>query len=556
MHFCQLFLNNFKQSLKTILLLSLLAFFSDSLYAENVQLTQATSSQFNATTEPVTTEKSLVMFNRNIVTFYVDLLGMTPKKRVERAKFLINALLSQSNQLEVSTQKDPLGVLVKINDNVVFIIANEEIALSRFTHPENPVQASVKALKQVISEKQQISDAKFLTQALVKTGLATLLFGVMIWILSFLKARFQKALLNLTQAKKLNLGGAEEHLRSTLVWLVKYLVLLTYWVLVLIISYQIIAYVFEQFPYTRAWSEQLHDYLFNLAFQIAIAILNAIPDLFTAFVIFMMARFVTQITSNFFDSVAAGQTKLKWVDQDVASPTKRIIIVVVWLFAFVMAYPYLPGSGSEAFKGVSVLVGLMLSLGASSLVSQAGSGLILTYTRTFRRGEYVSIGEHQGTVVDLGLFNTRIRNGMGVELAIPNAYILNEVTHNYSRVVQGAGFVVDTTVTIGYDTPWRQVEAMLLEAASKTSGVLVKPMPVVFQTALSDFYPEYRLVCQAIPEDARGRAEVMSALNANIQDVFNQYGVQIMSPHYLSDPEAPKLVPESEWHKAPAKPPK
>jgi small-conductance mechanosensitive channel len=534
----------------------LLAFFSDSLYAENVQLTQATSSQLNATTEPVTTEKSLVMFNRNIVTFYVDLLGMTPKKRVERAKFLINALLSQSNQLEVSTQKDPLGVLVKINDNVVFIIANEEIALSRFTHPENPVQASVKALKQVISEKQQISDAKFLTQALVKTGLATLLFGVMIWILSFLKARFQKALLNLTQAKKLNLGGAEEHLRSTLVWLVKYLVLLTYWVLVLIISYQIIAYVFEQFPYTRAWSEQLHDYLFNLAFQIAIAILNAIPDLFTAFVIFMMARFVTQITSNFFDSVAAGQTKLKWVDQDVASPTKRIIIVVVWLFAFVMAYPYLPGSGSEAFKGVSVLVGLMLSLGASSLVSQAGSGLILTYTRTFRRGEYVSIGEHQGTVVDLGLFNTRIRNGMGVELAIPNAYILNEVTHNYSRVVQGAGFVVDTTVTIGYDTPWRQVEAMLLEAASKTSGVLVKPMPVVFQTALSDFYPEYRLVCQAIPEDARGRAEVMSALNANIQDVFNQYGVQIMSPHYLSDPEAPKLVPESEWHKAPAKPPK
>jgi len=556
MHFCQLFLNNFKQSLKTILFLSLLAFFSDSLYAENVQLTQATSSQFNASTEPVTTEKSLVMFNRNIVTFYVDLLGMTPKKRVERAKFLINALLSQSNQLEVSTQKDPLGVLVKINDNVVFIIANEEIALSRFTHPENPVQASVKALKQVISEKQQISDAKFLTQALVKTGLATLLFGVMIWILSFLKARFQKALLNLTQAKKLNLGGAEEHLRSTLVWLVKYLVLLTYWVLVLIISYQIFAYVFEQFPYTRAWSEQLHDYLFNLALQIAIAILNAIPDLFTAFVIFMMARFVTQITSNFFDSVAAGQTKLKWVDQDVASPTKRIIIVVVWLFAFVMAYPYLPGSGSEAFKGVSVLVGLMLSLGASSLVSQAGSGLILTYTRTFRRGEYVSIGEHQGTVVDLGLFNTRIRNGMGVELAIPNAYILNEVTHNYSRVVQGAGFVVDTTVTIGYDTPWRQVEAMLLEAASKTSGVLVKPMPIVFQTALSDFYPEYRLVCQAIPEDARGRAEVMSALNANIQDVFNQYGVQIMSPHYLSDPEAPKLVPESEWHKAPAKPPK
>lgn len=554
MHDCQLYLANFRLGLKTLLLASLLAFSSGNVLAENAQLAQASNTQINALTEPVTTEKSLILFNRNIVTFYVDLLGMTPQKRVTRAEFLINDLMSQTNQLAVSTESDPLGVLVKINDNVVFMIANDDIALSHFINPEEVVQTTVAALQQVISEKQQSNDARFLTQALIKTGVAVLLFGVIIWLLSSLKARFQQALLNLATAKKLNLGGAEEHVRSTIVWLVKYLVLLAYWALVILISYQIFTYVLEQFPYTRAWGEQLHAYLFNLARQIGSAILHAIPDLFTAFVIFMLARFVTQITSTFFDSVAVGQTNVKWVEQDVASTTKRIVIVVVWLFAFVMAYPYLPGSGSEAFKGVSVLVGLMLSLGASSLVSQAGSGLILTYTRTFRRGEYVSIGEHQGTVVDLGLFNTRIRNGMGVELAIPNAFILNEVTHNYSRAVQGAGFVVDATVTIGYDTPWRQVEAMLLEAASKTDGVLTKPMPRVFQTALSDFYPEYRLVCQAIPEDARGRAEVMSAIHANIQDVFNQYGVQIMSPHYFHDPESPKLVPESEWHKAPAKP--
>ena len=556
MHDCQLSLADFKLGLKTALLVCLLAFFSGNVLAENAQLVQASSTQIKASNEPVTTEKSLVLFNRNIVTFYVDLLGMTPQKRVTRAELLINDLLSQTNELVVSTESNPLGVLVKINDNVVFMIANDDIALSHFINPEEVVQTSVAALQQVISEKQQSNDARFLTQALVKTGVAVLLFGIIIWLLSSLKARFQQGLLSLAQAKKLNLGGAEEHLRSTIVWLVKHVVLLAYWVLVILISYQIFTYVLEQFPYTRAWGEQLHAYLFNLARQIGSAILHAIPDLFTAFVIFMLARFVTQITSTFFDSVAVGQTKVKWVENDVASTTKRIVIVVVWLFAFVMAYPYLPGSGSEAFKGVSVLVGLMLSLGASSMVSQAGSGLILTYTRTFRRGEYVSIGEHQGTVVDLGLFNTRIRNGMGVELAIPNAFILNEVTHNYSRAVQGAGFVIDATVTIGYDTPWRQVEAMLLEAASKTDGVLAKPMPRVFQTALSDFYPEYRLVCQAIPEDARGRAEVMSAVHANIQDVFNTYGVQIMSPQYYEDPDIPKVVPEKDWYKAPAKAPK
>ena len=546
-----------KQHLKTGLMLLILVFagFSNQVFADEAALLAQPNQAQIRDSVPEKSEKSLILFNRHIVTFYVDLLGMSPEKRAARAEFLINDLLAQTNQLNVSTASDPLGVLVKINDNVVFMMANEEIALSHGKHPDAVVQASVNALKQVISEKQQSGDAAFLTQALMKTGVAVLLFGLIVWLLSFLKARFQQALLHRAQAKQLNLGGAEEHLRSTIVWLVKHVVLLAYWALIILISYQILTYVLEQFPYTRAWGEQLHAYLFNLAGQIGGAILHAIPDLFTAFVIFMLARLVTQMTSTFFDSVATGQTKVKWVEQDVASTTKRIVTVVVWLFAFVMAYPYLPGSGSEAFKGVSVLVGLMLSLGASSLVSQAGSGLILTYTRTFRRGEYVSIGAHEGTVVELGLFNTRIRNGMGVELAIPNAFILNEVTHNYSRAVHGTGFVVDASVTIGYDTPWRQVEAMLLEAASKTDGVLTTPMPRVFQTALSDFYPEYRLVCQAIPAEARQRAEVMSALHANIQDVFNQYGVQIMSPHYFHDPEAPKLVPASDWHKAPAKPP-
>jgi small-conductance mechanosensitive channel len=129
---------------------------------------------------------------------------------------------------------------------------------------------------------------------------------------------------------------------------------------------------------------------------------------------------------------------------------------------------------------------------------------------------------------------------------------LGTVTKNYSRAVKGRGFVLDTTVTIGYDTPWRQVEAMLLEAARRTPGVLDEPVPRTFQLALSDFYPEYRLVCQAVPSQPRPRAEVLSALHANIQDVFNEYGVQIMSPHYLGDPAAPKVVPREAWHAAPA----
>ena len=220
-----------------------------------------------------------------------------------------------------------------------------------------------------------------------------------------------------------------------------------------------------------------------------------------------------------------------------------------------MAYPYLPGSNTDAFRGLSVLLGLMVSLGASNLVGQAASGLILTYTRTFRVGEYVRVADHEGTVMSLGAFTTRIRTGLGEELTISNSLVMAAVTKNYSRAVKGPGFVVDTTVTIGYDTPWRQVEALLVEAARRTPGVLADPKPHVFQTSLSDFYPEYRLVAQAIPSEPRPRAEVMNVLHANIQDVFNEHGVQIMSPHYRGDPAQPKLVPRDQWYAAPAKPP-
>ena len=157
--------------------------------------------------------------------------------------------------------------------------------------------------------------------------------------------------------------------------------------------------------------------------------------------------------------------------------------------------------------------------------------------------------------MNLGAFTTRIRTGMGEELTISNSQVLGAVTRNYSRTVKGRGFIVDTTVTIGYDTPWRQVNAMLAEAARRTPGVLADPQPHVFQVALSDFYPEYRLVCQAVPDQPRPRAEVMSLLHANVQDVFNEHGVQIMSPHYLGDPAEAKIVPRARWYEAPARPP-
>ena len=285
------------------------------------------------------------------------------------------------------------------------------------------------------------------------------------------------------------------------------------------------------------------------------AIADSVPGLLVAIVIFVLAHFASSMARSFFDGVQAGRLSFAWIDADTARPTRRLVAIAIWLFAIAMAYPYLPGAETDAFKGLSVLLGLMVSVGASGIIGQAASGLILMYTRTYRPGEYVRVGDNEGTVVHLGMFTTRVRTGMGEELTLPNSMVLGAVTKNYSRAVQGAGFVVDAVATIGYNAPWRQVHAMLIEAARRTPGVLADPEPRIFQTALSDFYVEYRLVCQAIPQGPQPRAEVVSALHANIQDVFNEHGVQIMSPHYLGDPAHAKVVPPAKWYEAPAKPP-
>ena len=299
-------------------------------------------------------------------------------------------------------------------------------------------------------------------------------------------------------------------------------------------------------------STNLRNYLVDLVVGIGTNIVEAVPGLVTATVIFFLTRFLAGLLDGFFDRASQSPQRPSWLETDVVGPTRRIAKGVLWLFALAMAYPYLPGAHTEAFKGLSVLIGLMLSIGSSNLVGHAGSGLILTYSRVYRRGEYVRIAEHEGTVTDLGVFATRLRTGLGEEVTLSNSLVLGAVTKNYSRALKGSGFVVDTTVTIGYDTPWRQVHAMLIEAALRTPGVLADPAPRVFQTALSDFYPEYRLVCQAIPSEPRPRAVVLSVLHANIQDVFNEHGVQIMSPHYRGDPAQPKLVPKAQWFAAPA----
>ncbi|SEN26577.1 Mechanosensitive ion channel [Pseudomonas sp. ok272] len=499
----------------------------------------------------------LKVANRSIVVFRATLLGEGPEVRVNRARRVINEKLEEVESPVVSVDPIQNSFLVLLGNQRAFIVSPKDVDPLQLASVRQAADEAADNLRQVVAETHEARSLDLIFRALVATAIATAVYLVLIWLIFFIRRRLLKRLPDMMRrhTQALKIGRVQVIDANFLYPLIGRVFWFVRWAVVLLLSYQWLGFVLSRFPYTRPWGESLNHYLLNVASYLFESIIGTIPGLGIALAIFFIARGAVSFSCRVLRRMATPGT-FSWLNHETLQPTTRLTALAIWLFALAMAYPYLPGAGTDAFKGLSVLIGLMISLGASSVVGQAAAGLILTYTRTLRPGEFVRIGEYEGTVTEMGMFTTRIRTGLGEVLTIPNSMITNNVTKNYSRTVKGPGYVVDTVVTIGYDTPWRQVEAMLLEAARRTNGVLDDPAPQVFQTALSDFYPEYRLVAQAIPSEPRPRAVLLSMLHANIQDVFNEFNVQIMSPHYLSDPQQEKRVPREDWYKAPAQAPR
>lgn len=509
--------------------------------------------------EPQATESpaELKVANRSILVFRATLLGEAPPVRVNRARTVINETLDEDDSPRVSIDPIQNSYLVLLGDKRAFIVSPKDVDPLQFASVQQAAEAAADNLRQVVAETHEARSFDLILRALLAAAIATAIYLVLIWLIFFIRQRLARRLPDMMRrhTQALKIGRVQVIDANYLYPLIGRVFWCIRWVVVLLLSYEWLGFVLSRFPYTRPWGESLNHYLLNVAGYLFDGIVGAVPGLGIALAIFFIARGAVSFSRRVLRRMATPGT-FSWLNDETLQPTTRLTALAIWLFALAMAYPYLPGAGTDAFKGLSVLIGLMISLGATSVVGQAAAGLILTYTRTLRPGEFVRIGEYEGTVTEMGMFTTRIRTGLGEVLTIPNSMITNNVTKNYSRTVKGVGYVVDTVVTIGYDTPWRQVQAMLLEAARRTNGVLADPPPQVFQTALSDFYPEYRLVAQAIPSEPRPRAVLLSMLHANIQDVFNEYNVQIMSPHYLGDPNHEKRVPREDWYKAPAQAPR
>lgn len=484
--------------------------------------------------------------------------GFTSIPAAERATAIAerirNFARNQGMSVDVIRTADtPNGIEILAGDTRLMTIVAVDSALEGIPSQEL-AKYHANSIRNAVTEYRAARTPQRLLKGALFAAAGTAAFALVWWLL-FISYRWtERRLLRRFQAKidALPLTAIDDghlalqhRLRTALEalrWLVR-LILLVLW----------LEFVFAQFPWTRWISDNLGSLIFDPLAWIGTGFIDYLPKLMFLVVLFYVTRFGLRMLKLYFLALERRRTTLAAFEPEWAMPSYKILRTVVLALALIMAYPYLPGSGTEALKGISVFAGLLLSLGASSSVSSIISGYINTFGRVYKTDDFIQIGEIRGVVTQIRLMTTRLRTIRNEEVIIPNSVIASSSITNYSALAREHGLMLQTEVGIGYEVPWRQVEAMLLEAAKRTPALLGEPAPFVIQRQLGDFAVVYQL--NVYTDTPKGMFRIYSALHQNILDVFNENDVQIMTPAYEGDPAAPKVVPKEQWYARPAQPP-
>ena len=492
--------------------------------------------------------------NRPITVLRATVLSRSPAERATAAARILDDLVQGGRPGPVSTRAVTDVTVVSVGTRDVFAILPLDLDQLAGETQEGKAAEVVSHLQLALDEAIELRTPRRILTSTALALLATAIFVLLVRFTGRLRRKMVVWSASGAERRLQKLSAGDELVKASHApAVVRHAVTAGFAGLWLFLGYSWITFVLRRFPYTRPWGESLREFLVDRIAFVGLKTVGGIPDLFTVLLIVLATRFVVKLCQALFQSAEEGRLTIPYVYPETAAPTRRLVTALLWLLGLVLAYPYLPGSNSDAFKGVSVFLGVVLSLGSSGIVNQMMSGLTITYSRAVRAGDFVRIGDVEGTVTHLGSLSTKVKTPRGEEVTIPNAVVMSYVTTNYSRFADTEGVFVPTTLTIGYDTPWRQIHALLLLAAARTAGIKTDPKPVVRQTALQDFYVQYTLmVCLEKPQS---RGPTLDALHASIQDAFNEYGVQIMSPNYEADPIGRKVVPADQWYAAPAGPP-
>jgi small-conductance mechanosensitive channel len=367
----------------------------------------------------------------------------------------------------------------------------------------------------------------------VKEGLTALLVIVLVIVFIYVVNRLFKwvlAKINKLFNKGVKLSNYEVLNAQQQFLVVNFVLKAIKWFIILLLIYLALPVLFGIFPFTRDISDTLLGYVTSPLTRIGLAVWDYIPNLITIIVLVTIFHYILRFMWYIKSEISKGNLVISGFYPDWARPTYQIMRVLILAFMFIVIFPYLPGSESPIFKGVSVFVGVLFTFGSAGALSNVVSGLVMTYMRSFTLGDRVKIGEVTGDIIEKNLLVTRVRTIHNEIISIPNSTVLSSHTINFSSDSQEKGLIVHTEVTIGYDAPWRQVHQLLIDAALETNLVEKEPMPYVYQTSLEDYYVTYRI--HAYTKSPNKQSVIYSHLHANIQDHFNKAGVEIMSPHY------------------------
>lgn len=461
--------------------------------------------------------------------------GYTPLQRAE----MIDAAIMQ---LGKRFTLHPDSVYIESSDIVTDLMYGNKVIAS-FTDQDglwegrSREQLATDKRKIVVQKLKELKEEHSLWQlgkrilyfVLVLAG-QYLLFWLTGWLFRKLKVRIQK--LKDTRLKPISIQNYELLDTQRQVNLLIFLSNLLRYVIMLLQLLITVPLLFAIFPQTKGLAYQIFSYIWNPIKNILVGIVDYIPNLFAILIICFAVKYLVRLVHYLSREVEVGRLKFGGFYPDWAMPTYHIIRFLLYAFMIAMIYPYLPGAKNGVFQGISVFVGLIISLGSSTVIGNVIAGLVITYMRPFKLGDRIQLNDTTGNVIEKTPLVTRIKTPKNEVVTIPNSFIMSSHTVNYSASAREYGLIIHSEVTIGYDVPWRQVHQLLIEAALNTPGVIDDPRPFVLETSLSDWYPVYQI--NAYIREADKLAQIYSDLHQNIQDRFNEAGVEIMSPHYMA----------------------
>ncbi|MBS2098017.1 mechanosensitive ion channel family protein [Carboxylicivirga linearis] len=475
----------------------------------------------------------LGILNDTIIIIYSKFGPLTAQERASN----INRKIEQ---LYDNDFLNPDSILVKDSENSFDVIYGKTILMSISEMDAMWYGLDIRTLSNQIKSSIQTSlinakNENKISKLLVRVGLVLmviLITGFIIWLIGKGYAK----LMNLIMLKKdnwLKNLSYKDYIFLTVeqeIKTIEVFIKLLRWFTYVLLLYITLPIIFSIFPFSRHWADALFQLIWSPFKGVIIAVWNYLPDLFSILVIYLVMRYVIKFVRYIFHEIESEKLKISGFHADWAMPTYSIVKFLLYAFMFVLIFPLLPNSKSDIFKGVSVFIGILFSLGSSSAISNMIAGLVITYMRPFKIGDRIKIADVSGDVVEKSLLVTRIKTIKNEIITIPNSSVLTGNTTNYTSIAAKSGLIVNSTVTIGYDIPWRNMHEALIEAALRTDMILKEPKPYVLQTALDDFYVSYQI--NAYTNEASKQALIYSNLHQNIQDVCNEKGIEILSPHY------------------------